>query len=258
MPSLSGGQHGAAPHGSRSCASCCSPPLSVGVKRTATLVVTTSPDPERLISGGFAVPTRSSTARPSWPSVPSDGRDFRAPPHLSNGVVSTLLRWRASHDHLPARVDQSTRGRAHGDAASFSPRPAALRPFGTHACLRAERPCIPDPGRRLHRAQRRRAAADLRQVRRWPKRSRQAPDQRSAAAELTSDVYRIYNSGKYWIQRPASSHLGPHPVAPRAVPHKIMRESRICRSDQQDQDFQTVGGAAGARTQDRRIMSPLL
>src|ERR1700722_6121070 len=79
----------------------------------------------------------------------------------------------------------------------------------------AQRRRLPDPGRRVGRARRRRPAADLRQVRRGPGRARQAPHQRSATAELTSHAFQltILDFGTYLAQRPASGHRWPRTAA---------------------------------------------
>jgi len=81
--------------------------------------------------------------------------------------------------------------------------------FGCLPVHMAERWCLPHPGGGVGRAWGRRAAADLRQMRRRPGRARQAPDERSTAAGLTwSSRSNASNRPRHDSRRAAARHPG--------------------------------------------------
>jgi hypothetical protein len=100
-------------------------------------------------------------------------------------VVQRRARQRAADHHVPASVDQGAADGTHRLRASLAPGPTPLRPPARLPVHLPERRRLPHPGRRMGGAQRRRTAADLRQMRRGPGRVGQAPDQRSPEPELT-------------------------------------------------------------------------
>ena len=149
---------------------------------------------------------------------------------------------------VPAGVDQGAPDGAYRLRASLSPRPAALRPQARLPVHMAEWRRVPHPSRRVGRAQRGCAAADLRQMRGGPGRASQAPHYPSPAPGLTRA--RIGHGDLHFA---TPGRVQPHTGAieqDRGIPLL----PQVTRPEPGPSD----SGAGGARTHDRRIMSPRL
>jgi hypothetical protein len=187
------------------------------------------------------------------PAHPGADQDPAPPPRpVRHGArpapVQRNPRRRAAHDHLPAFMDQGTPGRPHGDGAGLPPCPAALRPPPRLRVHLAERRRLPHPSRQW-------AGHSVEVLLRIYARCvvgqdepAKAPHQRSPRSELT--WARIGHSDLHFT---TPGRAQPHPGA-------IEQDHRIPVLPQvkHPEPGLSNSGAGGARTHDRRIMSPLL
>jgi hypothetical protein len=159
-------------------------------ERTAAGGVLRAPLQKRALDGRREEPRGPPAEAPGrvrhqdGPGLPGAARLLRVQLREFAAADGRLFTGVRGGDELPGLTHR--RAWAKARQAALTPRqqasPLARRPYGLrHACpvYLAQRRCVPHTGRGVGRPQRRRSAADLRQVHRGTVRAGQAPDQRS-------------------------------------------------------------------------------
>lgn len=166
----------------------------------------------RAVLDALALTSEGATAAPGTVQrlrgVVVNAAEYAVERRLLDRNPITSLAWKAPRtvQTIDRRTAPSTRRRTRPRGGRLTARPPALRPAPRRRVDLAQRRGATDAGGRLGRAQRRRAADDLRQVSRGPGGRRPPPHRRRAREPVTPELRHAFSTDDRHRPVPAGHH----------------------------------------------------